>query len=99
MEDILEVHVPPGGHLGHGHKGLYYTSNNSLNFQLGIALSYLGFITSLVAQRMYSLPSYAFIAQDFATQVALYTNHQYIIEFIMTRDFSHGSISLIRIII
>ncbi|KAL9991173.1 putative photosystem I [Helianthus debilis subsp. tardiflorus] len=31
-----------------------------------------------VYQWWYSLPAYAFIAQDFTTQAALYTHHQYI---------------------
>jgi photosystem I P700 chlorophyll a apoprotein A2 len=96
MEDILEAHVPTGGRLGRGHKGLYNTINNSLHFQLGLALDSLGVITSLVAQHMYSLPAYAFIAQDFTTQVALYTHHQYIVGFIMTGAFAHGAIFLIR---
>jgi photosystem I P700 chlorophyll a apoprotein A2 len=96
MEDILEAHVPPGGQLGRKHKGLYNTINNSLHFQLGLALASLGVITSLVAQHMYSLPAYAFIAQDFTTQAALYTHHQYIVGFIMTGAFAHGAIFLIR---
>ncbi|MBA0872456.1 hypothetical protein Goshw_014241 [Gossypium schwendimanii] len=44
---------------------------------------------------MYSLPTYVFIAQDFTTQVALYTHHQYIAKFIMTEAFAHGAIFLI----
>ncbi|KAL5074872.1 hypothetical protein RYX36_013856 [Vicia faba] len=78
IKDILEAHIPPGGRLGRGHKGLYDTINNSIHFQLGLALASLGVITSLVAQHMYSLPAYAFIAQDFTTYAALYTHHQYI---------------------
>ncbi|KAL5816123.1 hypothetical protein ACOSQ3_024501 [Xanthoceras sorbifolium] len=70
--------------------------NNSLHFQLGLALASLGVITSLVAQHMYSLPAYAFIAQDFTTQAALYTHHQYIVGFIMTGAFAHGAIFFIR---
>nr|UTM97811.1 photosystem I P700 apoprotein A2 [Sonerila nervulosa] len=84
IKDLLEAHIPPGGRLGRGHKGLYDTINNSIHFQLGLALASLGVITSLVAQHMYSLPAYAFIAQDFTTQAALYTHHQYIAGFIMT---------------
>ncbi|PRQ45472.1 putative photosystem I [Rosa chinensis] len=45
---------------------------------------------------MYSLPAYAFIAQDFTTQVTLYTHHQYITGFIMTGAFAHGAIFFIR---
>ncbi|CAN1198638.1 Photosystem I P700 chlorophyll a apoprotein A2 [Linum perenne] len=85
-----------GGRLGRGHRGLYDTINNSLHFQLGLALASLGVITSLVAQHMYSLPAYAFIAQDFTTQAALYTHHQYIAGFIMTGAFAHGAIFFIR---
>ncbi|XLS43815.1 hypothetical protein HN51_000680 [Arachis hypogaea] len=96
IKEILEAHIPPGGRLGRGHKGLYDTINNSLHFQLGLALASLGVITSLVAQHMYSLPAYAFIAQDFTTQAALYTHHQYIAGFIMTGAFAHGAIFFIR---
>jgi len=45
---------------------------------------------------MYSLLAYAFIAQDFTTQAALYTHHHYIAGFIMTRPFAHGAIFFIR---
>ncbi|KAK8539720.1 hypothetical protein V6N13_035012 [Hibiscus sabdariffa] len=96
IKDLLEAHIPPGGRLGRGHKGLYDTINNSIHFQLGLALASLGVITSLVAQHMYSLPAYAFIAQDFTTQAALYTHHQYIAGFIMTGAFAHGAIFFIR---
>ncbi|KAG2571463.1 hypothetical protein PVAP13_7KG111555, partial [Panicum virgatum] len=96
INDLLEAHTPPGGRLGRGHKGLYDTINNSIHFQLGLALASLGVITSLVAQHMYSLPAYAFIAQDFTTQAALYTHHQYIAGFIMTGAFAHGAIFFIR---
>ncbi|XP_035845886.1 photosystem I P700 chlorophyll a apoprotein A2-like [Helianthus annuus] len=96
MKDLLDAHIPPGGRLGRGHKGLYDTINNSIHFQLGLALASFRVITSLVAQHMYSLPAYAFIAQDFTTQAALYTHHQYIAGFIMTGAFAHGAIFFIR---
>ncbi|KAL4179630.1 hypothetical protein AMTRI_Chr13g88250 [Amborella trichopoda] len=82
IKDHLEAHTPPGGRLGRAHKGL--------------ALASLGVITFLVAQHMYSLPPYAFIAQDFTTQVALYSHHQYIAGFIMIGAFAHGAIFKIR---
>jgi photosystem I P700 chlorophyll a apoprotein A2 len=93
---ILKAHQAPSGRLGAGHKGLYDTINDSLHFQLGLALASLGVITSLVAQHMYSLPAYAFLAQDFTTQAALYTHHQYIAGFIMCGAFAHGAIFFIR---
>jgi hypothetical protein len=43
---------------------------------------------------MYSLPPYAFLAQDFTTQASLYTHHQYIAGFIMCGAFAHGLSSL-----
>ncbi|MEM6591424.1 MAG: photosystem I core protein PsaB, partial [Cyanobacteria bacterium P01_C01_bin.73] len=96
IKEILNAHQPPSGNLGEGHKGLYDTLNNSLHFQLALALASLGVVTSLVAQHMYALPSYAFIAKDYTTQAALYTHHQYIAGFIMVGAFAHGAIFLIR---
>ncbi len=49
------------------HHGLYDTYNNSLHFQLSIHLAALGTVTSLVAQHMYAMPPYAFMAKDFTT--------------------------------
>merc|ERR1712178_426445 len=95
-KEILDVHTPPAKGLGAGHKGLYDTINNSLHFQLGLALASLGVITSMVAQHMYSLPSYAFIAEDYTTQAALYTHHQHIAGFLMAGAFAHGAIFFVR---
>ncbi|MGD1863255.1 MAG: photosystem I core protein PsaB [Phormidesmis sp.] len=99
IKEILNTHTPPDGtpgDLGAGHKGLYDTLNNSLHFQLALALASLGVVTSLVAQHMYALPPYAFMAKDYTTQAALYTHHQYIAGFIMMGAFAHGAIFLIR---
>jgi len=99
IREILEAHNPPKGtpgDLGAGHKGLYDTINNSLHFQLGLALASLGVVTSLVAQHMYAMPSYAFIAKVYTTQAALYTHHQYIAIFLMCGAFAHGAIFFIR---
>ncbi len=96
MKEIMDAHRPPGGRLGAGHKGIYDTYNNSLHFQLGWHLAALGVVTSLVAQHMYSMPSYAFIAKDYTTQAALYTHHQYIAIFLMVGAFAHGAIFLVR---
>ena len=96
MREILEAHRAPSGRLGAGHAGIFDTLNNSLHFQLGLALASLGVITSMVAQHMYSLPAYVYIAKDFTTQVALYTHHQYIAGFLMTGAFAHGAIFFVR---
>jgi photosystem I P700 chlorophyll a apoprotein A2 len=96
IKEILNAHKPPAGGLGEGHKGLYDTLNNSLHFQLALALAALGVVTSLVAQHMYALPPYAFMAKDYTTMAALYTHHQYIAGFIMVGAFAHGAIFLIR---
>ena len=96
IKQILEAHQPPRGGLGDAHKGLYDTLNNSLHFQLALALASVGVITSLVAQHMYALPPYAFMAKDYTTMAALYTHHQYIAGFIMVGAFAHGAIFLIR---
>mmetsp|Transcript_5868 Transcript_5868/g.17443 ORF Transcript_5868/g.17443 Transcript_5868/m.17443 type:complete len:735 (-) Transcript_5868:9-2213(-) len=96
MKDILEAHQPPSGRLGKGHSGLYETITESLHMQLGLALACLGVATSLVAQHMYALPSYAFMAKDFVTQSALYTHHQYIAGFLMVGAFAHGAIFFVR---
>ncbi|NEO68413.1 photosystem I core protein PsaB [Moorena sp. SIO3H5] len=101
IKEIHSAHNPPastpfGGMLGEGHKGLYDTINNSLHFQLGLALACLGVVCSLVAQHMYALPSYAFIAKDHTTMAALYTHHQYIAGFLMVGAFAHGAIFFVR---
>lgn len=96
ISDILNAHKSPSGSLGEGHKNLYDVINNSLHFQLGLALASLGVVTSLVAQHMYSLPPYAFIANDHTTMAALYTHHQYIAGFLMIGAFAHGAIFLVR---
>ena len=99
IKEILNAHNPPSGtpgNLGAGHSGLYDTLNNSLHFQLALALASLGVVTSLVAQHMYALPPYAFMAKDYTTMAALYTHHQYIAGFIMVGAFAHGAIFLIR---
>jgi photosystem I P700 chlorophyll a apoprotein A2 len=44
MREILEAHTPANG-LGAGHKGLYDTINNSLHFQLGLALLLVHYLT------------------------------------------------------
>jgi photosystem I P700 chlorophyll a apoprotein A2 len=96
IKEILEAHQPPSGKLGDAHKGIFDTLNNSLHFQLALALASLGVVTSVVAQHMYAMPPYAFMSKDFTTMAALYTHHQYIAGFIMVGAFAHGAIFLVR---
>ncbi len=96
IREILDAHTPPSGRLGAGHRNLYDTVNNSLHFQLGLALASLGTVTSLVAQQMYALPPYFYMHEDHTTMAALYTHHQYIAGFLMVGAFAHGAIFFIR---
>jgi photosystem I P700 chlorophyll a apoprotein A2 len=96
MREILNAHKPPSGKLGAGHAGIFDTVNNSLHFQLGLALASLGVVTSVVAQHMYAMPPYAFLSKDFTTTAALYTHHQYIAGFLMVGAFAHGAIFFVR---
>jgi photosystem I P700 chlorophyll a apoprotein A2 len=96
LNEILEGHQPPSGMIGNRHKGLYSTLNNSLHFQLAVALRSVGVVSSLVAQHIYSIPPYAFLAQDYTTQAALFTHHQYISGFIICGAFVHGALFLVR---
>ena len=96
MREILNAHKAPSGKMGAGHTGIFDTVNNSLHFQLGLALASLGVVTSVVAQHMYAMPPYAFMAKDFTTTAALYTHHQYIAGFLMVGAFAHGAIFFVR---
>jgi photosystem I P700 chlorophyll a apoprotein A2 len=73
----------------------FYLVVNSLHLQLTLALAALGVACSLVAQHMYALPSYAFIAESHVTQASLYVHHQYIAGFLMVGAFAHGAIFLV----
>nr|UCU06739.1 photosystem I P700 apoprotein A1 [Pinus densiflora var. zhangwuensis] len=94
LKDLLEAHKGP--FTGEGHKGLYEILTTSWHAQLAVNLAMLGSLTIVVAHHMYSMPPYPYLAQDFTTQAALYTHHQYIAGFIMTGAFAHGAIFLIR---
>ncbi|MCU0548999.1 MAG: photosystem I core protein PsaB [Leptolyngbya sp. Prado105] len=97
IKDILNARG--NGVQGQGnlpHQGLYDTYNNSLHFQLGIHLAALGTALSVVAQHMYSMPPYAFMAKDFTTQASLYTHHQYLAGFFLVGAFAHGAIFWVR---
>jgi photosystem I P700 chlorophyll a apoprotein A2 len=56
LRAILDSHVSPSGRLGSGHRHLYFTVNDSLHFQLGLALASVGRLSSLVAQHICTTP-------------------------------------------
>ncbi len=81
---------------GEGHKGLYDFLTTSWHAQLAINLALLGSLTIIVAQHMYAMPPYPYLATDYATQVSLFTHHMWIGGFIIVGAGAHGAIALIR---
>ncbi len=88
---ILENHQSQVNHYN-----LFDRINNSLHFQLGLALAGLGVLSSLTAQHLYFFQPYAFLSNDYTTMAALYTHHQYIAGFLMCGAFVHGAIFFVR---
>jgi photosystem I P700 chlorophyll a apoprotein A2 len=64
--------------------------------ELSIALSAVSVTTSLVAQHMYSIPAYVYLASDYTTVVALYVHHQWIASILMLGSLTHAAIYLVR---
>ena len=93
--------------LGSKIRDLLYTSGSativfknftvsSLDLELSIALLSLGQVTLVVAQHMYSLPSYVFLSSDYVTNVCLFTHHIWIGSLLMIGSFVHGTLFLVR---
>lgn len=66
----------------------------SQQLNLSLALLFLGFATSMVAQHIYALLPYVYLS--YITSVALYCHHQYIASFLMMGGLIHASIFLVR---
>lgn len=45
---------------------------------MSLNLAMLGSLSIIVAQHMYSMPPYPFIATDYGTQLSLFTHHMWI---------------------
>jgi len=73
MKEILEAHKGPL--TGEGHKGLYEILTSSWHAQLAVNLALMGSLSIIVAQHMYAMPAYPYIATDYATQVSLHPSH------------------------
>ena len=71
MKKLLEAHKGP--FTGEGHKGLYEIFTTSWHAQLSWNLAMFGSLSIIVAHHMYSMPPYAYLATDYATQISLFT--------------------------
>jgi photosystem I P700 chlorophyll a apoprotein A1 len=94
MKEILEAHKGPL--TGEGHKGLYEILTSSWHAQLAVNLAMLGSLTIIVAQHMYAMPAYPYIAIDYATQVSLFTHHMWIGGFCICGAAAHAGIFMVR---
>jgi photosystem I P700 chlorophyll a apoprotein A1 len=94
MKEILEAHKGP--FTGEGHKGLYEVLTTSWHAQLAINLAMVGSLSIIVAQHMYAMPPYPYMATDYATQISLFTHHMWIGGFLVVGGAAHGAIFMVR---
>ena len=81
---------------GEGHVGMYEFLTQSWHAQLAINLALGGSVTVIVAQHMYAMPPYPYLATDYATQISLFTHHMWIGGFLIVGAGAHGAIALVR---
>ena len=79
-----------------GHDGLYEFMTNSWHAQLAVNLALGGSVTIIVAQHMYAMPPYPYIAIDYPTQLSLFTHHMWIGGFLVVGAGAHASIAMVR---
>lgn len=96
IKEILEAHKDPVLISGEGHKGLYEVLTTSWHAQLAINLAMLGSLSIIVAQHMYAMPPYPYLATDYATQLSLFTHHMWIGGFLIVGGAAHGAIFMVR---
>ncbi len=94
MKELLDAHQGPL--TGEGHKGLYEILTTSWHAQLAINLALLGSLSIIIAQHMYAMPPYPYLAIDYATQLSLFTHHMWIGGFLIVGAGAHGAIFMIR---
>nr|YP_009540912.1 photosystem I P700 apoprotein A1 [Lepocinclis tripteris]AYQ93347.1 photosystem I P700 apoprotein A1 [Lepocinclis tripteris] len=94
MKNLLEAHKGP--FTGTGHKGLYEIFTNSWHAQLSLNLAMMGSLSIIVAHHMYSMPPYAYLAIDYATQLSLFTHHMWIGGFCIVGAAAHAAIFMVR---
>jgi photosystem I P700 chlorophyll a apoprotein A1 len=79
-----------------GHDGLYEFMTTSWHAQLGINLALLGSLSIIVAQHMYAMPPYAYMAIDYPTQIGVFTHHIWIGGFLIVGAGAHAAIAMVR---
>ncbi|MEO1134363.1 MAG: photosystem I core protein PsaA, partial [Cyanobacteria bacterium J06639_1] len=94
IKEILEAHKGP--FTGEGHKGLYEVLTTSWHAQLAINLALTGSISVIVAQHMYAMNPYPYMATDYATQISLFTHHMWLGGFFIVGGAAHAAIFMVR---
>jgi photosystem I P700 chlorophyll a apoprotein A1 len=94
FKEVLEAHKGP--FTGEGHKGMYEIFTTSWHCQLSWNLAWMGSLSIIVAQHMYSMPPYPYIATDYPTQLSLFTHHMWIGGFLICGAAAHAAIFMVR---
>jgi len=94
FKEVLEAHKGP--FTGEGHKGMYEIFTTSWHCQLSWNLAWVGSLSIIVAQHMYSMPPYPYIATDYPTQLSLFTHHMWIGGFLICGAAAHAAIFMVR---
>jgi photosystem I P700 chlorophyll a apoprotein A1 len=94
FKELLEAHKGP--FTGEGHKGMYEIFTTSWHCQLSWNLAWMGSISIIVAQHMYAMPPYPYLATDYATQLSLFTHHMWIGGFLIVGAAAHAAIFMVR---
>jgi photosystem I P700 chlorophyll a apoprotein A1 len=94
MKEIYEAHKGP--FTGDGHKGIYETFTTSWHIELAWNLAGMGSLSIIVAQHMYAMPPYPYLATDYATQLSLFTHHMWIGGFLIVGAAAHAAIFMVR---
>jgi photosystem I P700 chlorophyll a apoprotein A1 len=97
MKEILDAHKgDPLLFGGRGHEGLFYNLTNSWHAQLAVNLAMVGSLSIIVAQHMYSMPPYPYLATDYPTQLSIFTHHMWIGGFLIVGAGAHAAIFMVR---
>jgi len=71
-------------------------NSRSLDLELSISLAVVAQASSYLAQHIYSIPAYPFLASDYVTILAIYVHHIWIAAFCIFGSLVHAGIFLIR---